>query len=151
MSSATVARAAALLLLLLLLALAAATADAACANVVYCLDRMAFYDADYSSPREVTCAVACAGNCCTGTSACDNGRFAVCADAGDGSCDGEEGAPVMADADVRCFPPCLFPSRASSLGSFFSLSQRAILWVMDNAPPDSSPVAAVLVIGVCLS
>ena len=149
MSSATVARAAAAALLPLVVARTAATADAACANVVYCLAGTAYLDAAYTSPMGVTCAVACDGHCCTGTQACDNGRFAVCADAGDGSCDGKEGARLVAAEGGRaCSLRPHVPPRSAPP---FLPSQRAISWVVNKVSSGSSPVAAVLDTRVCLS
>jgi len=82
-------------LAIIMLATAGVSQATACTTPVYCYDGNAYTDDSYgtvkrtSSRARITCIAECDGNCCTGAdNVCDGGRFAVCADEDDGSCDG---------------------------------------------------------------
>ena len=140
---ALLARAVVLLLAVAGLSGSAAAAPASCKKVVYCLDGQAQLKDDFTSPTGKSCAVECGGNCClnnpNSADACTYGRFAVCADDGDGSCAGNAGASVdlSFSPDVcSVFLPNALPLPASSS------SQRALPPVAKVARSASSPAAA---------
>ena len=72
------------------------TPAAECASKVYCMDGNAYTDDTFGTQiGGTTCSAACGDNCCIERNACARGRFTVCADPGDGSCNGVGGEPVI--------------------------------------------------------
>ena len=123
----------------------AVIAAASCAKIVYCLNGQAQMNAEFDTPTGETCAKACDVQCCVGDRACDNGRFAVCADANDGSCSGIKGAsagsPFPPDIS-SVFLPDVFPLLV------ISSTQRATVLALTVAMSASSPEVAAMAIRV---
>ena len=81
---------------ILVFTLASAGADTAtCGKIVYCNGGMAYSGAGFITSTGTSCVVECRDNCCKGNEACNVGHFAVCVDAGDGSCNGTQGMSIV--------------------------------------------------------